>query len=67
MPDPNLIEVGDTVSVRAFEADAPQEAVVLSLPDNQLAYWRLRTPAPNLVLIYLSVNAAPLVRLVSKA
>ena len=67
MADPNLIEVGDTVSVRAFGEDTPTEAVVLSLPDNQLSYWRLRATGPNQALLYLSVNAAPLVRLVQKA
>jgi len=64
VPNPNLIEVGDTVSVVMGPGSATMEVVVISLPDNQLQYWRLR--GVDGVLYYASVNAVPVFRLISK-
>jgi hypothetical protein len=63
--DPNKIEVGDTVSILISPTAPTLQAVVLSLPDNQLDYWRVRT-IPNNAIVYVSLEV-PVLQLVSKA
>jgi len=55
MANPNKIEVGDQVNVLDPGAE-PIAATVVALPDNQLAYWIMRGPAPNLNLFYVPVD-----------
>lgn len=64
MADPTRIEIGDTVSIVAFPAANTVQGVVLSLPDNQLAYWRVRANSTN-AIVYVALTV-PLITLVLK-
>lgn len=64
-PDPNKIEIGDTVNIIDGRG-LTTIGVVVALPTNTLNYWIMRTPAPNSNLFYVSLYT-PILQLVKKA